>query len=786
MSGQRETTPSGRARPTTWVERVRAERSAGTISLRGLPHSLRLVSVAALIGVIATLAALIPNLLMGWWPTPVVRIPGQLLDSAVPGRTAIPLYILSVVVLGIAAAALAASGAGATSTWRRRLIFGSLGGFAVVVGATMVDVADLIEVFEADLAARLIRFLGLTVMVDGVVLAILPGRAGRSVPMAAGLAAFPFAAAALAALLVAGVSGTVPFGTPDPRWPARIDGLGFAAGTMVGLVELGASLIGVLFLWQSVIAARAVRRQIGRAAARRATRAPGLLLGLLGAKLVYVVAGLAGLLPAILRGGDPDRSWVERIMADPIGLMVAVVLVAMLTLWLLRGSHPPISSRAVGAAAAFYVIGFNLPAILASLVILVLPVVGLISADFERTIPAHGSFGTCLEFAAGNLSLVTACISSSLADLIPHAGLATWALGWIVIAWMARRRRWPEVAAFGAIGLWVTPVAIARLREFLGSGPVTTFGRPDLLSIDFLLTGVIAILAVLWWVGRQHAVAPGAMSLLLVVATLLGALGAATGPSNQTLIIGLVLLVTAAYELLFDSESVNTAGAERAELLPRVLGLQLLGLGILLAAIAFDRFAAPGADLAELFVPPVLAVLLLADVSRRRRGSGPDRRRPRPIRTAVAPALIGAVFALSTLALLRLVAIPPQTAPVASGYGEFVQRVDVARVAAEVRFLSMQAAAAGTEAEFVTASQDFAAFVTEEEAWLGVRQPAACYAAEFARWESIVTELAAIRDAVAAGTFDLPALERYVAANKILDAGGSECQSVVPASWGRT
>ena len=798
------------------ASRLHEEQRAGTISLVGLPRAAFAIGLAALIAFGLAAVVLIPNFLGGWWPGPVVRIPGGLIAEPVPGRVSVPLYGLALGILALACVTIGVAVIQSRSGWQRIVAFALLGLTGVAVGGTLASVGRQAGIaFDTDPAiapiAPTIAAISLVAVVAGIaqliglvlgpLLAELAkrwsGPAGRRLEGAVGspfwaiICGVPFGAALAVVVLLAGRHADLGLGlTEDPRWPGRVEGVGIMAGAMKPVVEVAVGLVGVLFLWQSVVAARALRRELGVVISARVARRPKILFALLGAKAVWLIAGYAGVLTVPFLAGSP-ANWEAARQEDPAGLLVAALLVAGATWWLVRPTRPQVSDRAVGPATAFFAIGFYLPTILASAVLLLLAVTEL-WAQVPPILPDSPELGPCLAAAGGSALGIGTCVARVFTSFIEDAGYMTWVagLGVAVVAWLRGRR---DIAiAFGAVLVWALPIVAGRVANGPGATADRLVGRPELLTLDALLTIVIAVLAILWWRGRQAVVPPRTLALVLVVSTLVAAVGGAVPSGQLPVVVGLLLVGTALYELLFDSASVNEAGIRRAELLPRTLGLQLLGFGILATSVALDQFSAEGADLADFFVPPVIVILVAAEISRRRRSTTPSTPRParsfgQPIRWAGAGAI---AIALVVVAGRLIPAATPGPSD-AERYRAFLGHVDVARVEAQASYSAFSAAAqSGSPETFFAAAIDLSRFVDVEVAWLESAERGACFGAEFDQWAAAIGSLATFRDRLFGPDLgpdlepDLETpLEAYIAADTSLrTVGTASCQTVLPGT----
>jgi len=148
------------------------------------------------------------------------------------------------------------------------------------------------------------------------------------------------------------------------------------------------------------------------------------------------------------------------------------------------------------------------------------------------------------------------------------------------------------------------------------------FHSSALLTLDTAVTAAVAVLVVLYWVGRQRRIDPGGPLVALVVFTLIAHPGTLL-PSGwkSGMLFYLALIYPAAWHFLFNAASLNTHVAERPA---RVLGA--IGLAALLLVVAAMNIGVkstgPGiegalsvflADVGWYFLMIPLGVLLVAE-----------------------------------------------------------------------------------------------------------------------------------------------------------------------------
>src|SRR5258706_5032616 len=120
----------GRQSISNLGRRIRRARREGGLSLKDLPIGSRAVATVAVTVIAVVTGVLAANVLTGWWPAPVVRIPGQLSPTGEIGRASVALFVLPLVAVGAAMSALAGGGA-SSSGWPRRSGLLGLAGFGL-------------------------------------------------------------------------------------------------------------------------------------------------------------------------------------------------------------------------------------------------------------------------------------------------------------------------------------------------------------------------------------------------------------------------------------------------------------------------------------------------------------------------------------------------------------------------------------------------------------------------------------------------------------------------------
>jgi uncharacterized membrane protein YjjB (DUF3815 family) len=429
----------------------------------------------------------------------------------------------------------------------------------------------------------------------------------------------------------------------------------------------------------------------------------------------------------------------------------------------------------IGWATAVLVLGFNILAMLASTAILVASL-DPTAVPVPLNYPPEPSLLDCAGVIGSGTQTIGICFADAFSGLIKYGPIATWIAAIVVgaLVWGRRGRR-PVAVALLAIATWMTPIALGVLRGLIEGRDPASIGKPELITIDALLTAVVAGLAILWWAGRQRAVGPGALAIVLVTSTLVAHVGALVPAGYDGLVIGLVFLLGGVYGLTFESRELNQSGDARPERVPRAIGLLLLNLGLVVFAIAFDRFTGGGADLAVLFVPPVVVLLVGAELSHDHRVRIRTRTARPPAARGLAAAAVGALVTGVLVATTSFVAVGPPPEPVAARYGRFVEHADPGATNLVTTFTELAA-----NPDLVLEIR-FLAAVDAEAAWTTGHVADGCYLDEFGRWQAVVAGFVALRDSYLTGTGNLQAAyDGAITAYRDLDAGSSACQTVVP------
>lgn len=752
---------------------------SGLISIDGLPPVIKAVTVIGLLWILVTAGLVVSMLVTGEVQGPIMRFPGTLQAlEKVPGRVAVLTYVVAVAGLAIAGATIAACAGVHPRAAVRRTMFAALAIVAISVGSTVSNLGNVVATLDDRTALVPVAWLptisGVAATAGvgaGIVLLIYAIRARGPLPLAIVAAATPFMGALLLAAAFIGHEATLGLAVGDGKTPVHLLGVALGAAPVFAVVGMAGALVGIFFLWQSVAAARTVQREVGRGVSRRVARRQQVLFGLLGAKVIWWTAGVAGALPALVPGSAAS-AW-DRVRSDgPVAWILAAGFAALVLVWLLRGARPSISNRGVPLASAFFVVGFEVAFLVSGALLIALPAITLLAPAVPS--PEGTSILDCLS-ATTNPGSWTVCAIRWTRDLIPIAGTATWGLGLFVFAVAAWQRRAAIAVAFGAILLWTLPVPLRDLGIWLTGNEVVGPFRPSLMTIDAGLTVAVGVAAVVWWLGRQRRVTPGTLTLILVVSTLISIAGSIAPSGGRAIVVGLLLSFSIAFELIFGAQTENRPGPDRPARVTWSVGSRLLGLALLAIALAFDAFE-QSVDLAELFIPPVVAVLVAAEVSRRARPSTVVQMiQARPAWRPIGWGIGGATLVGLLIAVGSMVPASPAPLSVASRYREFLDHVDVAQFTLQTRMAAVGATSTQSLDVFEQALRALNESVVSEQAWLAGQTPASCYEAEASRWAGLVASMSDFISVVF-GEGDLGAATgRYLDANRALEAGTSPC-----------
>ncbi len=575
-----------------------------------------------------------------------VQVPGLWIASKT--LVSVPILPLAVGSLGgaVAAAALVHWAIAAHSTGGR-LVLASIGLIAGALGANLIVTARTVAVMEDSGTSSLLSVsgvatpMGVAILVAGALIAGTPRSIASRRPWAWSLAAALCFVAPLPLLLIAGVvRGELSADAlaQNPTFPATLSGqAALAAALVLSVVAIGQMVVPIA-VWQALTFARSARRDVGLRVASASRSRPAVLPILLTIKLAWLAAGFLGFLPAAL-GGSSD-AWARARDSGLLAWSLAALMGAAIGFWVAHHRRVPASERGFSRAAVSVAVLFAGGSIAASVLLLLGQVVALVPSTPGG--PCEGGFlgrgpGGAIECALNGLSDGQAAWFV-IAALLPGA-MGLW------ILWRRGRERMAG-AFLLVLFAWVAPraLSVAAVTFFPGAPLPTAF--IGFLTIDSVLTIVLAILALHGWLGGKTDADGYAITLLLVVATIVAEAGLFVPESLAPAVFYLVLLAPLAYELLFDSERLNQRDPSRPARLSRALGTRAALLTILAAQLGLSEAFAMGDQIQEVvfvaFAPAFAVWLVAASLAEA----------PQPIRASPgsyrrwASALVGAGLAL--------------------------------------------------------------------------------------------------------------------------------------------
>lgn len=522
-----------------------------------------------------------------------IELPGGSDDIIAAGAIPRVLIVLSYLALSGAAATLAAGAVCEGATWRRvTLVFVALLG-AAMAGKT-IEAAKLIDTFRLVIQGRelvpaavpdVLAALGWVALGGAVAIGVAPVRVARRLgrwwPL---LAAIPFVIG-LCAYLVAAFATARGSGVPGvPQADAVV-----ASAIVALLFGIGFANAGLLF-WQAAMGARAARDASTPVAVRLGAR-PRALEALVGAKLLWVVLGLVGVLPALLGGGE-DRWDASR--GDGIFAWAFVAaLLAAAGFWLVRDRGDRLQGTGLIAAVA---------AITAGLLVALLLGAGALFGNGVASV-APGSWTQRAFFDAGNW----------LADRIVLTQVITVAVAAPAAAVLVARARTTVSVFLALFAVWAIPRTICVAWEELADRPVS-WGRVDLITFDVGLTVLAAVLLVLARSGRV-TIDRALLALMLLVSTALAHAPWLLGAISETAAFYVGLLFAPLYLFVFGAAKLNEPGEDRAARVLRATGLAAGVLTLVTVQVAAETLA-PGkssvGEFARLLIAVPMAAVLIA------------------------------------------------------------------------------------------------------------------------------------------------------------------------------
>jgi hypothetical protein len=318
-----------------------------------------------------------------------------------------------------------------------------------------------------------------------------------------------------------------------------------------------------------------------------------------------------------------------------------------------------------------------------------------------------------------------------------------------------------------ALAVWALPRVLNLVPHLLGMPAPSGTDAPgtvELVTLDTAVTVMVATLAAWHWRTGRGADA-GALTLVLVVSTLLAHASTLVPAGLSSTFFYVALIFPVVYDLAFDSEPLNESAPERPYRVVRTLSVRaalllLLAVGIVLGQV--DPFRASEGEVAYLlFAPPFTAWLVAAGLTARQAAAPAavavalPRREPQSL-------LAGAAAGLTVLVAMLVLALPlepalartgnvtgPTPAPAAAAsptpmprtrYLEFAKRQFDRRPTTFALNQEMIDASARVDiAAFRTIGARMVQYRTDELAWLDTRPPADCYAAAWRAWRTEAT-----------------------------------------------
>lgn len=489
---------------------------------------------------------------------------GTLVVPSVLGSPPDQAQIAIVIFLWLAMAALSASAlalAARPDVSRPRLITLLVGLITFTFVADQVSVGDVLHRYESfgivngSIAVwRVFHAAGWIGAAAALIMMLMPVAVLRShvlVPLVLGAAPYLLG---LAAFLVA---GDTTYQLPSDPTVGTAQGL--AARPFLDNGQILSFAIVVLVFWQAATWARAATRDIGLRVSSVVRRWPLVLLLLLLAKFGFLAVGYALANDCASSASDV---WTISRCDHPITFLIAALFVTGISLWLLKPERLPLSDRRLPLVAAGIVTGFALVLIGLLLLRPAATLVGLVQVGGTT---ATTPFPACLQtaFDGGPGSLVF-CATSALEPLIDLAPLATVVAAALLGMVIAIRRGLRSVALLLLVfAIWAAPRALDVLFDRVGVGTVVPNLGMELATFDAALTIAIAILALASLKSRGRSADPAALSLALVVSTLIAHGGTLVPGDWQRPLFFLLLAAPLIYTFVFDARGLNVAGPDR-------------------------------------------------------------------------------------------------------------------------------------------------------------------------------------------------------------------------------
>ena len=612
-----------------WVGLRRGWRR-GRLDVRDLPSGARGLVRIALVTMVACAAIIVARAVRVGPLGPTIQIPSQFLAATSVADVPVATLLIASAGMCVATAGLGYANQ-RTGPRLSRLALVAIGLLGLALSSQLVGAGRDLAGIESLVASGSLPWLPASeVIVAGgwigigcalVALGLTLSRSTLAGPWGgAAAAAAPFA---LTGILVAAVgyeSFDLGAAAQDRGLPQVLTASSYVAPALVAVAGVVGFWLFPLGLWQVVTWARASRREVGRRIAAREARWPWLLAALLTLKLGWLLLGYARRLPTVLGGGAPV--WEAALGDGVVAWGIAAGFAILVGWWLATPGRARISERGFTPAAILVVVGFSAVTVVMSLALIALPVAGLLPGTSRIAALTAACATTWPSEAIGNAAQ---CLIDAATDhqteLTILVQLGTLVVATVVAGWLWRRPRWRSTVIFlVVVVVWVAPRVPDALGALLGLPPAASVA-PELATFDTVLTLVIAILAIAWYAGAQRGAPPTALLLALVVTTLLVHAGTLVPTGGTTILFFLALLFPIAYDLLFDSETLNRRHVDRPAKVIEALGIRVGVLSLVALSIALGSLGSGEVGAAELgrvlFAVPFSALLVGATLSRR-------------------------------------------------------------------------------------------------------------------------------------------------------------------------
>lgn len=595
---------------------LRSAIAAGRLRLTGLEPAVHRTALFALGLVLLASLAIIGAALAIPMPGGVLLLPGRLVGEPVP----VPVPNLAIVgfLVGLAPAsvALVASALAVPRRSTRAVILAVASVNLSIGGSTLAQLPLATAVSDVDPLAPWIIAAGGGAAVAASLLLVLAGlvppRDGLARTASRGvtaLAAVP--GVLLAVTYLVGLAGSATM--PTPR-PAGLEA--FPDVLHIGAAAVAAPLYGMLarilplvlapiVLWEAATWARASRAELAAPVVRRVDRAPWLLVALVTAKVGWIGLGYLGRLPESL--GGAAEAWAASAGRGPVAWLIAALFAGAAAAWLVKRASPKIDERGIRPGMRFVIGGFTAASVLGGALV--------IAAGILLLLPVTGPFELAIR------------LGGIAADLIQPLQIATVPVALVAGIVLLRRGRVATGGFLALAGVWMAPRALFVIAATTGLVPGDAANplSVDLVTLDTLLTVVVAALAIALARGRRTGADAGSLALVLVVSTLMAHGGTLVPPAIASILVLAAILFPPFRELAFGSRELNEPSHVRPA---RVLGslgrqgaalLLVAGTRTIVGGVGQTGFEALGH---VLFGPPYAALLVAAVVTMRRRRPG--------------------------------------------------------------------------------------------------------------------------------------------------------------------